>query len=141
MERQSRDPLRELGKNDRLSRTDASERGPDDLEQVAPGIERHDHALLGSAIVSEDGASERRLRAAVSAKDWRTAATLREWRGDENELEFRLIRCPVKDAVTLLDVWSFAAMEFSDRVASRRTLTPEERASLEQDLQLEWETL
>jgi hypothetical protein len=101
----------------------------------------HEVTLLGSAIVSEKSQSETSLREMLAAKNWQGAGRIYEWRGDADELEYRLVRCPWNFQLTLLGIRSFAALEYDDYIESREVLSEAESTEVQRELELRWESL
>jgi hypothetical protein len=102
----------------------------------------HELALLGSALVSgEESETARRLREAVDMRRWSTAACIREWRGDSDELEFHALRCTQDARVALFEVHSFAELWANDEVAKPIILDEAMSGELLGTTHLEWRSL
>ena len=101
----------------------------------------HELAFLASVIVTESGESEATLRSVIAAQDWQRAATFQEWRGDADELEYRLIRCPWSRQLTILEIRAFTALDFDDIVLSRTVLSNDASLALQEQTSVAWEKL
>lgn len=102
----------------------------------------HQLALLGSALVSgEESESTRLLREAVDKRKWSAAASIREWRGDSDELEFHALRCPQDARVALFKVNSYAEMWANDEVGKAIILDETGSSELLGTTLLEWRSL
>ena len=108
------------------------------------GRELHDHklALLGSAILSHgDTSAAAILEDLVNSRDWQKAATIREWRGDADELEYHVVKCPSDQCVAVLKVRSFAELWADDFVETRMVLNRHETLRILAAGSLEWWSL
>jgi hypothetical protein len=102
----------------------------------------HELALVGSAIAAAESNSITRVRALIGARNWREAATLQEWHGECDDLEYKVLQCHLSPITLILyEIESYAPLELDDRVTSRRILDESESEALVAAVQLAWWTV
>jgi len=99
---------------------------------------KHEIALLGSALVDQRESVER-LENAVERGDWSTACSIKEWRGDADEVEYYVVRCPADKRFALIRVHSYADMWSDDQRERANALTAAETRAIASITSLEWQ--
>jgi hypothetical protein len=72
--------------------------------------------MLGVAIASKEPNRRVELERSVEARDWDRAKEIRELEGTEDEIEYRAIRCPSTNEISMKKILTTFALWSNDRV-------------------------
>ena len=72
--------------------------------------------MMGMAIVSREPNRHAELEHLVEIRDWERAKAIREFEGTEDEIEYRAIRCPSTNEVSLKKILTSSELWSNDRL-------------------------
>lgn len=101
----------------------------------------HSSWLLAMAIVSRHPNRVAELEQLVAARDWTAAREIQEFEGAEDEVEYRLIRCPKSGEITLKKILTMFELWSNDRVLDDMRLSTEDQERLDKLAGASWELL
>jgi hypothetical protein len=75
----------------------------------------HQRLLLASVILDSDARRTGELASLIRAHQWEQAMQIREWKGDRDEREYHIVRCPKStqlSMITLISLWELWADDY-----------------------------
>ncbi|HEV7570732.1 MAG TPA: hypothetical protein VGQ21_04460 [Thermoanaerobaculia bacterium] len=97
--------------------------------------------MLGMAVASREPNRVSELEQLVAQCDWDRASMIREFEGNEDEVEYVVIRCPTNDQVALKKILSPAELWSNDYMLEDILLTPDDQHRLDALANSKWSLL
>ena len=104
-------------------------------------LARHSRWRLASVILDAEAGLADELAQLINARDWERASRFQGWKGDRDEREYQVVRCPNSSQVALVTVVSTADMWSDDRVESTEKLNEEDSKAVIALAGDRWESL
>jgi hypothetical protein len=101
----------------------------------------HASWMLGMAITSREPNRVSELEQFVAEHDWERASTIREFEGDEDEVEYVVIKCPTNDQIALKKILSTSELWSNDYMLEDILLTPDDQHRLNAFADSKWSVL
>jgi hypothetical protein len=101
----------------------------------------HSSWMLGMAIASREPNRVSELEQGVAEHDWERASTIREFEGDEDEVEYVVIKCPTNDQIALKKILSTSELWSNDYMLEDILLTPDDQHRLNALADSKWSVL
>ena len=96
--------------------------------------------VLGSAISSRSPNRATELEQLITGRQWREAASIREWEGREDEIEYVALKCPVAGKITLKKMESVFEMRLDDKCLADISLDEADQVEIEVLAAGKWST-
>src|SRR3954454_928029 len=101
----------------------------------------HASWVLGMAVASREPNRVAELEQLVAQHDWERASNIREFEGDEDEVEYVVIKCPTNDQIALKKILATAELWSNDHMIEDVLLTPDDQHRLNALADSKWSVL
>src|SRR3954471_7414810 len=101
----------------------------------------HASWMLGMAIASRQPNRVSELEQLVAQHDWERASHIRELEGNEDEVEYVVIKCPANDQIALKKILATAELWSHDHMLEDIVLTPDDQQRLNALADSKWSVL
>src|SRR3954449_6111871 len=101
----------------------------------------HASWMLGMAIASREPNRVAELEQLVAQRDWERASNIREFEGNEDEVEYVVVKCPTHDQIALKKILSKAELWSHDHLLEDIVLTPDDQHRLNALADSKWSVL
>src|SRR3954471_6345189 len=97
--------------------------------------------MLAMAVASREPNRVSELEQLLAQRDWERASNIREFEGNEDEVEYVVIKCPTNDQIALKKILSKAELWSHDHMLEDIVLTPDDQQRLNALADSKWSVL